>query len=491
VSLRTRLLLVLGAVVVVALVATSLATYSSLRSFLFSRVDQDLQQTHQPIEAALSSGRDGPHSDGCPFGQGGAGPGPGYAPFLSVAPETYIEERTPSGQAVCVQPAHLRGGGAAQSPKLPSTIKGFSYGSDPHEPTVYFTAASARAGGPQFRVRASVLSNGNQLVLAVPLTDTTDTLHRLLLVELLVTAGAVVLVGLSGWWLVRLGLRPLADVERTAEAIAGGELSNRVPGENDKTEIGRLARALNVMLGRIQHAFSQRDATELALRQSDARLRQFVADASHELRTPVAAVSAYAELFERGAASKPDDLARVLRGIRVETDRMGQLVEDLLLLARMDEGLPIERVPVDLISVVAESMEAARLVGPEWPVGLEASQPLEVVGDRDRLRQVMDNLLSNVRAHTPPGTSTVVTVSAAGAVATVEVADDGPGLTDEQAARVFERFYRADPSRSRTTGGSGLGLSIVAAIVAAHGGTVDASPGPQHGAVIRFSLPLA
>src|SRR5439155_3799215 len=217
-------------------------------------------------------------------------------------------------------------------------------------------------------------------------------------IEVAVTAAALLAAAAFGWWLVRVGLRPLKEVEATADAIADGDLDRRVPGDDAKPEVGRLALAFNTMLGRIQDAFSARDATE-------ARLRRFVADASHELRTPVAAVSAYAELFERGANVRPDDLGRVMTGIRAETARMGDLVEDLLLLARLDEGRPLERKPVELVTVAAQAADASRAVGPDWPVHLEASTPVEVTGDSTRLRQVFDNLLGNVRAHTPPGTA--------------------------------------------------------------------------------------
>jgi two-component system OmpR family sensor kinase len=285
--------------------------------------------------------------------------------------------------------------------------------------------------------------------------------------------------------LVRVGLHPLAEVEATADAIADGDLDRRVPGENAKTEVGHLALAFNTMVGRIQDAFAARDATE-------ARLRRFVADASHELRTPVAAVSAYAELFDRGANVRPDDLGRVMTGIRAETARMGDLVEDLLLLARLDEGRPLEQEPVELVTVAAQALDASTAVGPDWQMRIEAAQPVEVMGDAVRLRQVFDNLLGNVRSHTPPGTHTDIRVSANGDDAVIEVADNGPGLSDEQAARVFERFYRVDASRSREFGGAGLGLAIVAAIVGAHGGTVNVhSDVRQPGAVFVVRLPRA
>jgi two-component system, OmpR family, sensor kinase len=245
------------------------------------------------------------------------------------------------------------------------------------------------------------------------------------------------------------------------------------------------------MLGRIEGAFTARDATLSDLRRSQGTLRQFVSDASHELRTPLAAVSAYAELFERGANRHPDDLSRVMAGIRAETARMGELVDDLLLLARMDEGRPLERVPVELVGVGAEAVHAATAVGPEWNFRLDASEPVEVLGDPARLRQVIDNLLSNVRAHTPPGTTATVTVGRRDDMVVLKVEDDGPGITAEEAVRLFERFYRADESRSRSSGGSGLGLSIVWAIVAAHNGTVSASPREGGGSEFMVTLPGA
>ncbi len=327
------------------------------------------------------------------------------------------------------------------------------------------------------------------LVQAQPLVDQTSTLHTLFLTELAVTAGALVLALAGGWWLVRLGLRPLEDVERTADSIAAGNLDQRVPGADQPTEVGRLARALNVMLERIQAAFSARVASESRLRENEQHLRQFVADASHELRTPIAAVSAYAELFERGGSEHADDLPRIVSGIRTETARMDRLVNDLLTLARLDEGVPMEMAPVELVSLASDAVRTATAVGPEWPVQFWAARPIEVMGDKDRLRQVLDNLLANVRAHTPPGTTTTVRVDQIGDQAQIEVRDTGPGMPDEDARRVFERFYRADPARARTRGGSGLGLSIVAAIVAAHGGTVSAASTPGEGLVVTVLIP--
>ena len=257
--------------------------------------------------------------------------------------------------------------------------------------------------GPRFSAGGPY--TGGQLLVGVPLGSTVSTLDRLVGVELAVTGAALVAALLLGWWLVRVSFRPLRAIEGTAEAIARGELAERVPGEEARTEVGRLARALNAMLGRIERAFAQRDATEHELRASEGRMRQFVADASHELRTPLTAVSAYAELFEQGAATRADDLERVMHGIRTETARMGHLVEDLLLLARLDEGRPLEREEVELVGVAAEAVQTA--VDGRARNGPSASwrrRPVEIVGDRMRIRQVLDNLLANVRTHCPEGT---------------------------------------------------------------------------------------
>jgi two-component system, OmpR family, sensor kinase len=247
--------------------------------------------------------------------------------------------------------------------------------------------------------------------------------------------------------------------------------------------VGRLGLALNAMLGQIESAFEARAASE-------RKLRRFVADASHELRTPLSAVRAYAELFQRGADRRPDDLARSMQGISRESERMSVLVDDLLLLARLDEGRPLEREPVELEQVVREAVETALAVEPDRPIDL-VTVPAPVLGDRERLRQIIDNLLGNVRAHTPPGAPVHVRVTNSDGEALVEVEDSGPGLDAEEAERVFERFYRADQSRSRASGGVGLGLSIVAAVAEAHGGTVAAESEPGKGTTFRIALPLA
>jgi two-component system OmpR family sensor kinase len=500
VSLRLRLLLAVGAISVIALVVADFATYSALRSFLYKQVDQSLAQNHFPIGTSPATGLPvcfTPRSGG--FGFGGSGtPGADGGTSGSAANAVgseFAEVRSASGKVVegYVCPAYV--GDHAYSPLLPSHITGLTAQPDGSKAT-YFTTGATKAGGPAFRVRVSGstptvrIPSGDQLVIAIPIGDTTNTLHTLFLIELAVTAGALVLALAGGWWLVRLGLRPLEDVERTADAIAAGNLDQRVPGADDTTEVGRLARALNVMLERIEAAFAARLASEARLKESDQHLRQFVADASHELRTPIAAVAAYAELFERGASRNAEDLPRVITGIRTETARMERLVTDLLTLARLDEGVPLQILPTELVGLCAEAVRTAATVGPQWPVTFTADHPVEVLGDPTRLRQVIDNLLANVRAHTPEGTTASVHVDQLEQVARVTVRDHGPGMPSDDAARVFERFYRVDPARGRAHGGTGLGLSIVSAIVSAHGGTVAAESVPGQGMTVTVSLPV-
>jgi two-component system OmpR family sensor kinase len=485
VSLRARLLVAIGVIALVALAIADVVTYSALESFLYQRVDQQLASARGLYQHAIEEGRVIPCIDpNQALPRGGPDGEPSNAFHIQA-----VQVRTTSGALVGGSGCPTYVGRTAYTPAITAPITGFASTGDGTR-VAYFDAPAAQAGGPTFRILASTLSNGDILILAEPLGDTQSTLQRLLLVELVVTAGAVIVALAAGFWLVRVGLRPLRDMETAAESIAAGNLTERVPGENDKTEVGRLAGTLNVMLTRIESAFSARVASEQRLRESDARLRRFVADASHELRTPIAAVSAYAELFGRGASEQKADLERLMRGIVSETGRMDHLVSNLLLLARLDEGRSMEMQSVDVVALCAEAVQTARTVGPAWPVHFTATRPIEVVGDPTSLRQVIDNLLANVRAHTPEGTTTEVSVDGDGSGAMIVVADAGPGMAPDQVEHVFERFYRSDPSRSRLHGGAGLGLSIVSAIVAAHGGTVAASSIEGGGTTFSVRLPL-
>ena len=527
-SLRSRLLIAIGVIFVVALVVADVVTYSALESFLYNRVDMQLAQASGPDliqrldsgqrlppdlcappglyapSSPSNSGGGGPNGYGQPGGgPGGTGgdsdgdgdgggygnPGGGGGLASNAVEEQAVWVRSSSGAVVNGQKCSAYVDGKKYSPAVPTALPGVT--NQGGIQAACFTAPSTNPSGPAFRVQATLLNHGDQLIVAQPLADIDSTLHDLLLVELAVTGAALLIALIGGWWLVRVGLRPLRDMEATAESIAAGNLTERVPGENDKTEVGRLARTLNVMLARIESAFGARLASERRLRASEAQLRRFVADASHELRTPIAAISAYAELFGRGASEQKADLERVMGGIRNETSRMEHLVADLLLLARLDEGRPMERRSVDLVALCAEAVNTASTVGPDWPVTFHASRPIEVMGDAISLRQVLDNLLANVRAHTPPGTTVRVSVEPEGDGAVLTVADNGPGMDPEQAEHVFERFYRSDPSRSRVNGGAGLGLSIVSAIVASHGGTVSATGAVGVGTTVTVHLPAA
>ena len=456
-SLRVRLLLGVVLLSLLGLAAADIATYVSLHSFLLHQVDQRLEAGHVSVEGEPPGGN--PEANG-----GRGGPPPEGVDWYGT--------RALAGshvQGACL----VRG---CSAPQLPTTVRFEPHPNGRDERVAYFTARSHN-GEAAYRVRASIepQNPGQVLFVATSLSGLDSTLHRLLLIELIATAAVLAALAALALWVVRLGLRPLHQIELTAGAITAGDLSRRVDHPDTHTEVGRVGSALNTMLDHIEA--------------SDRRLRRFVADASHELRTPLAAVRAYAELFERGASSRPEDLERSMSGITHEAERMSLLVDDLLLLARLDEGRPLERQPVDLASVAREAVDAARVVEPGRPIELSV-EPVTVTGDKARLRQVLDNLLANARTHTPEGTPVSVELRNDAGRAQLTVVDHGPGLTEEQAARVFERFYRADSSRTRASGGAGLGLSIVAAVIDTHGGTVTARPTPGGGATFEVTLPL-
>jgi two-component system, OmpR family, sensor kinase len=472
-SLRARLLLGVFTLAAIGLGAADVATYASLRSFLLDRVDSSLEAGHIPVERSVERDARG-FDGGPPRGLGDRGP----APAQGV---DWYELRTTSGRVVSA--SFLVGSGSP--PRLPARIKVPDEASDASgERVSYFTVSSSN-GSTTYRVRASIDPGRSDrvLVIATSLGGVYGTLHRLLVIELLVTFAVLAAIAGVGLYVVRLGLRPLRQIEATAATIAAGDLSQRVERAEPRTEIGRLGLSLNAMLAQIESAFAARA-------ESERKLRRFVADASHELRTPLAAVRAYAELFGRGAADRPQDLARSMAGITRESERMSLLVEDLLLLARLDEGRPLAQEPVDLADVVHEAVDAARVVDAERPVEVSA-EPALVLGDRDRLRQAVDNLFANVRAHTPPETPVAVGLHRVDGRVELSVGDSGPGLSEDDVRRVFERFYRVDSSRARTSGGVGLGLSIVAAVAHAHGGTADVRPTPGGGATFVVGLPLA
>ena len=385
----------------------------------------------------------------------------------------------------------------------------------------------AQSGNGRWRVIAEqvTIQNGDgtttttTAIVAMDVSYIFTTIANLVRVDLIVSIVVIIVLAIVGVAVVRSNLRPLDDIEETAEDIAAGHLDRRVPDRDPRTEVGRLGRSINAMLTQIESAFHDRQESEEAAVQSEERMRRFIADASHELRTPLTAIRGFAEYYrQRGGVATPDaetrgslspeDLNRIMQRVESEAARMGVLVEDLLLLARMDQQRPLERRPVDLLVLAADSVQDARMIAPGRPVRLtvEPGGAFLVLGDEVRLRQVVGNLMSNALTHTPDGTAIDVRLSSGfvsgppphpGApapsvpAAVLEVADRGPGLTPDQARRVFERFYRADQARNRKSGGSGLGLAIVSALVAAHGGTATVDSAPGQGATFRITLPLA
>jgi two-component system, OmpR family, sensor kinase len=357
-------------------------------------------------------------------------------------------------------------------------------------------------GDGRWRVRAFVLVeplNGTprgSVAVALPMTAADTTLARLRTAVLAITLTVGAVGAVCAWWGVRRSLRPLREIESTAAAIAGGDLSRRVPPAPETTEVGRLAASLNLMLGQIEQSCALRAASE-------ERMRRFVADASHELRTPLATIRGYGELYRMGAIPA-EEVPATVRRIEDSAVRMGSLVEDLLALARLDgsgEGeRPLRSAPVDLVVLAADAAADLRALDPDRPVRLlpltdgATMAGAVTTGDEDRLRQVLANLVGNAAQHTPPGTAVEIAVGrvpddAGGASAVVEVRDHGPGIDPEHAERVFERFYRVDAGRGRESGGAGLGLAIVAAIVAAHRGDVGLRATPGGGTTVRVVLP--
>ena len=477
-SLRARLLAGLLGLCLVGLLAAGIGTYAALHSFLYNRVDQQLFAARRSAARVLGPGqRPSTTSDA--------------SLLRGVAPDTFIEVRDAANRVVAISPAGFRGQ-LAPAPRLPAVL---------HPPPIATNArfpfaasglrfdAGAVSGSGNYRVLASSLRGGGGiLVVAAPLDAVTATLHRLVVAELLIAAAVLALLALGAFWLLRTGLRPLERIAETAGGIAHGDLDVRVSPADERSEVGRLGLALNGMLERLEDAFSRRD-------QSEAQLRRFVSSASHELRTPLTSIRGYAALFRRGAADNPQDLAKSMARIESEATRMGALIDDLLLLARLDEHRPLEREPVDLVQIALDAVQDAQVRDPQRPITVDQRGPVIVVGDERRLRQVAANLLDNAQLHTPAGTPVNVYVDAREGQAVLTVSDAGPGIDPEQLPHIFERFYRGTPAGGEDNGprtaGTGLGLAIVAAIMESHGGSASARSRPEGGARFEITLPLA
>ncbi|MCU1615312.1 MAG: Two component sensor protein histidine kinase [Frankiales bacterium] len=469
VPLRITLVALLVALVAVALTATGVAAPSLLRGYLLHQKDTQLREALQDIE------QDPWRVLGACTANAERLPAPSYVGCLAPG----------QGELAVVQgPLH-------NDDQLPRVNASYSSRANGEISTV-----TAQDGSTTWRVATGVLPGGFTVVLATNLAQDTAVITRLVTLEIVVGLIVLAVLGLAGYLLVRNSLRPLTEVEHTAQAIAAGDLSQRVPEGDSRTEVGRLATALNGMLSRIEASFRAQQASEEQARTSEARMRRFVADASHELRTPLTSIRGFAELYRQGAVRTPEETQKLMQRIEAEGARMGLLVEDLLQLARLDQQRPLSLTPVDLAEIAGDAVHDARAVQPERPMALHLDESLSevpvVLGDEARLRQVVGNLVTNALTHTPPDTRVTVTVTEEpgdpdGVV--LRVADEGPGMAPEVAQRIFERFFRAESSRSREAGGTGLGLAIVASLVAAHGGSVDVRTAPGRGAAFSVRLP--
>ena len=463
-SLRGRLLIGVVSLVVVGLLISDLATYVLFQRSLLDRIDSELtaRSTVDTAVFVLSGAR---------------GPGPP----VDYPAGTVTELLAPDGSVAAAATLRVGGSSSFVKPVLPKSLP--NQGID--HPSTPFTV-SGTDGKTQFRVTNWPENSfgGQTVVFAIPLTDMQTTVNQLLQFESLISLGVVAATALLALLIIRISLRPLAKMGAVAKEIAAGDLSRRIEPATPRSEIGRLGMALNGMLSQIESAFAERTA-------SNRRLRRFIADASHELRTPLTSIRGYSEMLRRGAAESPVDSDLARRRIEEESIRMTGLVDDMLVLARLDQGRPLEQEPIDLQAIANDAVADARAVAPQRDIKLTSPGPVIVNGDDTRLRQVLGNLVRNAIVHTPPQTAIDVTLSTEDSVAKLAVTDHGPGLDPEEVDRIFEPFYRADPSRSRDSGGAGLGLSIVSAVVTAHGGHVMVRETDGGGATFEVELPLA
>jgi two-component system OmpR family sensor kinase len=412
----------------------------------------------------------GPPPGGGARGGGNPGGGPGGGPALLVPPGTYGELLDRAGTVL----SSIRLPDRASAPLLAPRLLA-------QEPAATVRTGSQKGGSSWLVYVGPRLSNGDRVIVALPTNYVGGSLHRLVLIEVLGAGGLLLVLSAGAGLVLRRGLAPLEHMAAKAEEIAAGDLSQRAQVGAQGTEVDQLAVAFNTMLDEIQRAFAQRDATE-------DRLRQFLADASHELRTPLTSIQGFAELFRLGTEDSRLDTATIMRRIEQETARMRGLVEDLLLLARLDQVRRGERAPVDLSVLAADACTDAIAADPGRPVTLAAPQPVVVLGDAAHLRQALANLVTNAVRHTPAGSAIEVGAAVRAGEACIEVRDHGPGLDEDALAHAFDRFWQKDPAR--VGAGAGLGLAIVAAVAAEHSGTVTAGNAPGGGALFSLRLPL-
>jgi two-component system OmpR family sensor kinase len=461
-TLRTRLLLAVGALLGLALIVSGIVVVGITRQALVEQLDADLR------------------------GAGGAD--------LSLSASGGPADPTGRRFALLV---YDRDGDEIR--ELPS---GLSYAPDslpalPQEgvsalPLGNVVELPARDNSLRYRVltlRGRVGPAEVIAVLCAPMAGVEASVGVLIRALVVVGGTVLVLALIAGWLLIRRNLRPLEQMTETAARITAGDLSQRVGIGEPTTEVGRLGQAFDSMLDQIQGAFQNQQRALTAKESSERQLRQFVADASHELRTPLTAVRGYADLYRAGGLDDEATLEQAMTRIGTESRRMTELVEDMLLLARLDQGRPLAREPVSMTDLVSDAVNDARAIEPGRPIDAKVDDNVTVLGDEDRLRQVVGNLFANVRVHTSPETPLDVALSAADGRCTFVVADHGPGVEPAHVGHIFDRFYRADPARSRDRGGSGLGLAIAAGVVEAHGGTITYANTEDGGATFTVDLP--
>ena len=472
-TLRLRLVVGLVVLVLIGLATFGFSTYTLYARTQYDRLDEQLRSSIPSASCGLFSHNGADGSPQCPGnGRGGPFAPPGtYAALVSVDGEVLVDT---DGAALEVA------FGTTNRPSL-SSIR------DPGLHAALLTTGSS-VGEGDWRVSVSRVGFGGAnsavalIVVAIPTREVTDSLRRLILIEGSAAGGLLIILAAGSWLILRQGLRPLEQMATSTRAITAGDLSQRVEPSDGRSEVGQLGLAMNTMLGELEIAFQERDATE-------HRLRQFLADASHELRTPLTSIQGFAELFRLGAGHPDLDLATVMRRIEQESARMKVLVEDLLLLARLDQPRPTRPASVDLAVLCADACSDAHALAPDRTVSLDAPEPVVIRGDRDHLHQAVANLVTNAVRHTASGTAIDVSSRFVDGSAVVTVRDHGKGLDETALEHAFDRFWQADSARVGT--GSGLGLAIVASIAHEHHGSVAAANAIDGGAVFTIRIPLS
>ena len=479
-SLQKRLVALVALLLVVGLVAADVAVYASVRSFLYGQADNTLAQDEALGFSYLTFAA----ARGTVVTQAELSRHVSADVYLTLLDRRgRVTVRRPSGPPTRPDPSPILTPDipVQQVPEIYGHVHVGRYaGTFRPDPGAVVLGSTGDPDG-QYRAVAVTVPQGT-LVTAISLNPTNDTLASLRRIEFLASLAVLLAMGVMVLLVVRRGLRPLRQMAGTADAIASGDLTRRVPEGRPGTEVGRLGLALNEMLGQIEEAFAEKSASE-------DQLRQFVADASHELRTPLTSIRGYAELLARGGFADEEGRRRALKRIEEEATRMGGLVEDLLLLAELDRGRHLNAEPVDLQRVCADVVGDTNAVAHGHLLTLTPGPPVLVLGDAGRLAQVAHNLVRNALAHTPEGTAIVVSTGVVGQMGCIEVSDDGPGIPPVEADRVFDRFYQSDPSRSRS--GAGLGLAIVRATAEALGGTARVAETAGPGATLVVAIPLA